>query len=625
MSLVRVVVDVVDAADTRCSGFCCLRAAQQQCLLPKHFFANGGDSPSFVNLEVRFSPRLLLREKSNKYVSNTFLLVSLVVFQHDARDNVRRDNDNPRSEIDNFRRDNDNVRSERDNPRSDCTSRTESAMSLRGKRLLETARRQRDSRISAFLQHSQHVVDGSRALEVVLSPSVAGVQRVPEWNELAVEQGLVEEAALRNATDGAYFALQDRNTFAEDWRAVYVVRDGDAFVLYDSKGLLLNEKSAGVAEGRHAVEELLNEFVDPDMRYYRSPKIVRSSPVRHRGEACRQVEAVQTVELQDTPTPSLLDQVVVVSTQNGDGDPAIASNAARVSENEQPAVHSPTPLQEESGNEPPEVVDPPSPQVVGIDQPEADAGEHVSDGENLDESTETEHAAPTIDRPIEEPVPSMLTVGTRVSISFSDGEVGGGMVAATGLLSLLVAMDDGNWHNIDNDDVRSKVVEDISEPSDTFSGVAGFAYDQTNKNVSGMLLGCDEMPLLGGQMYAYCSHIARQPIENRDPRLRGRERPEELSFSLGDRVRQLGDPSRPKSFATVVRVMYSRRRGKVQARRYLVLVELDEKMQLTFSDSSPPMFFPASWMNWTQVDDASTLEVSDIQRVDEVSAFEPEF
>lgn len=503
--------------------------------------------------------------------------------------------------------------------------RAATTMSSHGKRMMETARRQREMRASAFTQHSMDLADGSRAPAVVLSPTVAGVERVPEWSELATEQGLVEEAALRNAKDGAYFALQDRNTFAEAWRAVYVVRDGDAFVLYDSKGLLLNEKSAGVPEGRHVVEELLNEFVDPDMRYYRTPKLVRSSPVRHRVEVRGEVEAdVQTVE-QHIPQ-SLLDDVGA-SPQNAhsDHDPATDDSAARLAQNEQPA-RSPRSSPRESGNASPQLEQSRPPSVVAIED-EADTGEGMCDDENVDESHESEHTEQTIARPSDRPAPFFrLTVGTRVSIHEDDGQVAGGMVAATGLLTLLVAMDDGKWQNIDVSDAGSKVVEDTSVPPDNFSGVAGFAYDQTNTHVSGMLLGCDELPLLGGKMHAYCCHIARPPFESRDSRLRGREptpRPEEVSFSLGDCVRQLGDPSRLNSFATVVRVMYSRR-GTVQARRLLVLLELDDQMQLAFSASSPPTFFPASWMNWTRLDNASTLEASDIHKVNEVSALEHE-
>lgn len=215
---------------------------------------------------------------------------------------------------------------------------------------------------------------------------------------------------------------------------------------------------------------------------------------------------------------------------------------------------------------------------------------------------------------------TMLSVGTRVVVREGDAPPAGGMLASKRLASLVIAMDDGKWRIELMSDVGSKVVADTTPVEDDFDGVLALAYGQSKNHVSGMLLGGDRQTLLGGKMSAYCSHIARTQSDDRDPRLRGKEgnmRAEEQSFSLGDCVQQIHNTHTPQAFATVVRVLYSPR-GKEQARRMLVLLELNGEMKLTFSASNPPIFFPASWLHWTQLEQRETLELEDIKRVEEV-------
>lgn len=167
-------------------------------------------------------------------------------------------------------------------------------------------------------------------------------------------------------------------------------------------------------------------------------------------------------------------------------------------------------------------------------------------------------------------------------------------------------------------DLGTRIVAEAVDACVT-TGVVALAYDHTNTQVTGMLLGATEELLLGGKVPAFYSHIARLPDE-RDSRLRGREGNRTLnhSFSLGDFVQQLGTPTNG-AFAAVVRVLYSRR-ASVQARRMLILVELDSECNINFEDSDRAIFFPASWSNWAPVSNHATLTYEDMQMLNGVRA-----
>lgn len=106
--------------------------------------------------------------------------------------------------------------------------------------------------------------------------------RSSEWEDVARSQGTVNLARLRAATPGTTFALEDRNTMIESWRRVFVVipTDGEEHALvYDARWELIDEPSAGVANGKHVWVDFLDEFGDPESEplvFYRAPHLRRT-------------------------------------------------------------------------------------------------------------------------------------------------------------------------------------------------------------------------------------------------------------------------------------------------------------------------------------------------------------
>lgn len=148
----------------------------------------------------------------------------------------------------------------------------------RGARMVEAAQRP--------LRDVPPLVRGAAAVPVaaavVLSPPVAGLSTVPSWEEVARDQGDVDEDVLRKAVIGSFFALDDRNVVSmQTWRRVFAICDGNDFVLYDAQGRLIDEPSDGVVGGRQDKETLVEEFSATGFFFYRPGK-VRPQPALQR-------------------------------------------------------------------------------------------------------------------------------------------------------------------------------------------------------------------------------------------------------------------------------------------------------------------------------------------------------
>lgn len=93
------------------------------------------------------------------------------------------------------------------------------------------------------------------------------------WEEVAATQGLTSVQLLFHSHAGQAFALEDRNTFAESWRRVFVVPrrfEGPEFVeVFDSRSNPIDEPSHGVKNGL----QLATEFADECYDYYRLPEL----------------------------------------------------------------------------------------------------------------------------------------------------------------------------------------------------------------------------------------------------------------------------------------------------------------------------------------------------------------
>lgn len=484
--------------------------------------------------------------------------------------------------------------------------------------MLESAMRERVARASNF---GARASNGSRQESVVagpvaLTPSVAGVAQLPTWEELMLKQPPITADLLRHAPHGSYFALQDRNSMAENWRDVFIVRDADEYVLFDEKGVLIDEASQMVPGGRQSVELLLEEYTS-ELKYYRAPEKTRLSPARQHGHREHNVENNDDVQVQvsqsnvctahsDSSASNSGDEASDVSAHH-DTEPGVQLSDGvqpqQPSRSDRSDAHDDALRGEQSSGEPDSIDD------------AVDADGSISRADHTEDREPETEERPEVNR-------TYVSVGTRVSMREVDVEDGavkwkGGMLAHQGLASLLVASDAGTWKTFPTASWGEEIRAEETPPADN-TGVVAFAYDNANVHVTGMLMGSSEDGVVCGKMHAYCAHIAR-PLDETLTRLRGRDanaRPGAQTFCLGDHVQKVNDPNSP-TFAAVVRVLYSRR-GVAQARRLLVLVELDRHLKLMCNSSKPPLFFPGSWLNWTRLESESTLSVEDIQYLDKV-------
>lgn len=481
------------------------------------------------------------------------------------------------------------------------------------------AQRERDKRAASFGEQGSN--SEMNANYVRIRPRVAGVTQLPQWLDVASKQRKVTEEVLQSSASGDFFALRDRNSVTEAWRRVFVVRDDDHFVLFSEEGKVIDEGEDGVPNGRQSVAKLVEEF-SPDGFFYGPPFSPSSSPGHH---------------LRNRIVVNATDTVVVrasspVQPRRHESDEPAVTSARSHHVGEEAASSSTDDVEVDSSKAGPELrVD------SGHSEPDGEPERSSSPFEpaqvetsNSDDLNTGEAAIPVDQNDSDEEVPEnvgaptlrcAVSVGARVTIKRRsvDGKATSGMVASQGVLTLIIAMDDGTWATEFVSDLGTIIVLE-AETDEEQTGVVGFAYDHSNKQVTGMLLGSSDEGALGGSMHAYRAHVAKPPEESTS-RVRGREgnRAGNQSFALGDHVRQLGDPTRPPTFAAVVRVLYSRR-GSTQSRRMLVLTELDDNLRLMCRESNPLLFFPGSWANWARLEEESTLDIDDIRRVDEVRA-----
>lgn len=175
-----------------------------------------------------------------------------------------------------------------------------------------------------------------------------------------------------------------------------------------------------------------------------------------------------------------------------------------------------------------------------------------------------------------------------------------GMVASVAVTTVVIATDHGQWVTVPLKEVGSTVAREESPTAG--GGVVALCVNHFNKQVVGMFLGESDEFVLQGGMNAYLAHVAR-PME-RDARLREDPKAKfaNQSFSLGDIVVPVSADGKMQHegphVAAVVRVLYSRRVGNSQARKLLLLCELEHAAaSVSLPDSKE--FFPASWGSWT--------------------------
>lgn len=138
---------------------------------------------------------------------------------------------------------------------------------------------------------------------IILQPEGAGdVTTVPVWQSLVLTQRADELTAqkLFDSKHGSVIALEDRNVMSMPWRKIYIVRDNDNFVLFDSDGWLIDEPSSGVTGGRQPVQELVHEFSEEPI-YYRVASVRKTPTARQPQSSSRTFSAAQLAAEEHPP------------------------------------------------------------------------------------------------------------------------------------------------------------------------------------------------------------------------------------------------------------------------------------------------------------------------------------
>lgn len=192
-------------------------------------------------------------------------------------------------------------------------------------------------------------------------------------------------------------------------------------------------------------------------------------------------------------------------------------------------------------------------------------------------------------------------LGERVILD--QDEQNTGMVADGTFLHLLVAMDDGRWTTVATSEAKERLSITTTTPA---LGVVGFVYE--GKGIlQGSLFGqtpCEPIFGIGAAgAFEYYAFLSKPAVE-RDIRLRSQKGEKDLnrrSYALGDIVEQCDPPDgmSPRQ-AVVVRVVVKDKAGSSQARKLIILYELQSPGDGQ-APKDPPEFFPASWRNWTRI------------------------
>lgn len=469
-------------------------------------------------------------------------------------------------------------------------------------------------------------------------------QALPSWDDVAFAQSTITTELLEKASQGAYFALEDRNSYAHPWRKIFAVREGDYYCIYDSQGQMINEPAEGVTDGKHSVLGVVEEFDD----YYRPPK-VRHPPRQRRSlpptpsrsvreappvpdEAPDETLDTDTVLMapEATPTPAPAD---ATPAPNPSGAPASAHSTSR----DRSPVHSIVASPISTGGSP-QCADPtyriehlahyPSSADEGV------MGECTSEEEEEVDTSKTAGAAADTAPAVSTALAATITAPAASQGAASDASpagVGaaesqvrwtpleldriellepldpttrsGGMVAQVTPQNVLVVTDMLKWVQIPTAQCSERLQPEtlMHARISTAPEVMAFTYGaQTRSTVTGVLLGCKPEFIFDGAIPAYMAHYTRPQ------QFGGRTRQQsqhvsradaDQSFAFGDIVCSVADES---VRAVVARVAYKPKIGSAQARKYLVLLEVVNGPNMT-ALNPPPQLFPATWNQWRRV------------------------
>lgn len=207
-------------------------------------------------------------------------------------------------------------------------------------------------------------------------------------------------------------------------------------------------------------------------------------------------------------------------------------------------------------------------------------------------------------------LPSWVKPGARVQLPFHDNVQG--MIVKVTVDAIEVATEALRWVIITHG-FQQRYVKEVAPTRVelSFASVMGFTYEgKKQQAVSGMLVGACNLVLLAGQVTSHFAHYVRPRKESRDDmRLRDAstvtnvEKHELQSFAIGDLVQQQMPPrGKAAAHAVVLRVLYTCRVGRSQARKFLVLAEAAQSSESgEWLPCAPLAIFPGSWGNWERV------------------------
>lgn len=499
-----------------------------------------------------------------------------------------------------------------------------------------------------------------------LQPSGAGgVQVVENWLQLAQRQGSITLDRLQNARSGTYFAMEDRNTVSLPWRRIYLVRENDAYVIYDEDGWLLDEPTSGCKGGRDSVSEVLDYFGEKDGLYYRPPNFRRAlvrhrdlphtsteqSPIAQRNESESQhgsyvhVQEDSVEQVEETVSEGAAEEVLL--SEDVHVEQPVQPEAAVLDVRRAEALAEAAQLQLQTGPDHQgssgiraldflELVSSPdaavllqnSAEAAGPDAHAEDVHDVESSADEEDESDEHEASSSSSSEEAAAPdARSSLSqlkdpnvddgteyfVGQRVLVMGVEPEFNGMVAATSETGDMLVASDDGHWYKLGVRDVRSRVyaATEAHILDDGCVAVRALSRDNASNAVTGMFMGVADEHIFGKQMNSYQAHYAWR--EEDDAASNSPEKMMTRSLSAGAIA-----SATAKTFALGDIVMQTNRNGGSRATAVVVRVAYKprignaqaRRMLLlkevwTGDDKEPPkeapQLFPASWCNWERV------------------------
>lgn len=341
----------------------------------------------------------------------------------------------------------------------------------------------------------------------------------PKWEDLAQSQPRLTATILKEAKDGTFFALEDRNSVAhESWRKVIArIRSSDRVViLTDVHGLPIHEPGEGVVHGSQPLDNFIDEFSETGDWFYRNP-MTRREPRKRDVQAPRpsatkkKSEEMQAIPLEqqeeehggEEDAKDEEDEQVMEESAAGAEDDNEEGQQVEEPANDNGGDDGNEPLQEDmvpstaaSAMENDILFDDVDIQSM-LNEPVSYLSDHDSDSQGDQKNYESEEPDDT--------AADRTRWSTGVRVTTADGKHGGMIATVSTIGRVTVALDNGEWAEMEGELlVRAPPNGDglVDGANAGARRVGGISYDGRSTQAAqptGMLMGLSDEYVFGGQ------------------------------------------------------------------------------------------------------------------------------